>query len=136
MDQRQEFLGPFGAQPLDHGVLVVARGGVHGDERRLVDHEQVLVLIQNRQGRLVFGVFEGQPPERDALFGTHALARATPPPLRGIRAVLDDQPRARAARAAQLGLHEAVQTHAGELAGHAQDAQDGVFGYAFWADDR
>src|SRR6478752_6619004 len=136
MDQRQELVGPFGLEPLDHRILVVARGRMHGDERRLVDHQQVRIFIQDRQRRLPFGVFERAAPKRDPFFGAHSFARSSSAAVGGIRATFDDQPRARAARAAQLGLDEAIEPHARELTGHPQHAQHRVFGHAFWAHDR
>ena len=59
--------GPRGLQHLDERVLVVPRRRVHRQERRLVDGQQVLVLVEDGHvdghGRLV----PRRPPEEDVL---------------------------------------------------------------------
>ena len=130
VDQRHELVGPLDAQALDDGVVVVARRRMHGDERRLVDHEQVLVFVQHASGGISPGSSKGSRQSSDAVALAHAIVRAQAPPVGIVGAGFDDGLRARAAGALSCDVHEDVEPLPGGFGRHREDAQDRSFGNA------
>ena len=112
---------------------MVAGRRMHGQERWLVDREEVRVLVDDGHVRGHGILVPGRSPEEDVLFRLDTVVRteALAPDVE--RAVADDELRPRPARAAELSLKEDVEPLPGELGRDPEDAQHGAFRHAFRA---
>jgi hypothetical protein len=108
---------------------------MHRDERGLVDGEEILVLVQDRDLHLGRLLVPRLPPEQDALLGLHPVAAAQAPRVGRVGAALDDRRGAGPARALELRLDEAVDPHPGGLGRDPEDRHDGPLRDVRRADD-
>lgn len=129
MNERKELVRALSLQGANHRVTVVARGRMNGHERWLVDHEQVLILVDGGEiaGRRCF--IEGGAPQHDAVFTFDPLGGLEASSVPGKCGVFYDERGARAAGGAQLRGQESIEPHPVRLGWNADYPHDSVVGH-------
>jgi hypothetical protein len=102
-----------------------------GNERRLVDDEQMVVFVDQAERRHFAGLLERLAPEQHAIAFANSVVRAQSAAFGIVRAGFDDVLRARATRAPELRRDEDIEPPPRGFRGHEQNAQDRSLGNPF-----
>ena len=97
---------------------------MHREKRRLVDRQQVFVLVEHREVDGGWRLVPGGAPEQDVLIGLHPVVRIELATPRVVGARAHDGLGACAARAVELVAHEDVEALPCHLRRRAEDRDD------------